>query len=1220
MVAALEADQWERWHQGERLPAEAYLGLLPVAVGAEPRLALVYGEFLVREELGEAPSPDEYLRRFPQFAHRLREQFELHRALAAGAGRRVEDGSATSQLRGEGPPVVEPPAAPPEVPGYRISRELGRGGMGIVYQAWQLSLGRWVALKVLRGGHCADAEHLARFQTEAEVVARLRHPNVVQIYEVGEQRGQPFLALEFVEGGNLAQRLNGTPQPVRVAARLLEVLARAVHHAHRQGVVHRDLKPANVLLTSDSTPKITDFGLAKRLDDAAGPTQSGAVLGTPSYMAPEQTTPGRTADGRPADVYALGAILYELLTGRPPFRAPTAVETMLQVISQDPVPPSVLSPKVPRDLETVCLKCLHKEPAKRYATAQALAEDLARFLAGEPTRARPVPAWERAGKWARRRPAVAALAAALLAVTLTAFGLVTWQWLRAEGERRQAEQQRHQAEALAEAERHAKREAVLLSSRLLLERALGLADRGEYGPGMLWLVRALELAPPDAEELQEELRRFLDSWGTRFHMPRATLAHQPNRAVVAVAFSPDGKTVLTASQDRTARLWDAATGQPLGEVMRHTGPVRLATFSPDGKAVATTGLDRTVWLWGAATGRPLGQPLRHTHAVCAVAFSPDGQRILTGGGGPGATARLWDAGTGQPVGKEIRHNGAITVVSLSPDGKRALTGSADKTARLWGAASGEPLSLPLGHDGPVTAAQFSPDGKVVVTASSDRTARLWDAFTGQPLGKVMRHDGPVRAAAFSPDGKVLVTGSVDRSARAWNAATGLPSGKPFRHGRPVVGLAFSPDGQALLTVGIDQVARLWHVATGSPLGQPLRHDGILRAGAFSPDGKTVVTGGADGNARLWDLARDCPPPLRHPGALLALASSPDGKLALTGGADRIARIWDTTTGKPLRELRGHVEGVTAVAFRPDGRVVATGGAEGAAQLWDVAAGRPLGQPLLHRHGVTALLFGPDGGTVLTRCTDHTVRVWEAATGRVISGPLRHEGHPTAVALSPDGQTILTGGLDQKARLWEAATGRPMGAPLRHGEAILTVAFSPEGNIALAGGARMTRRWEVATRRPIGAPLRHAAEGAVSALAFSPDAKTVVTGKADGALQWWDVRAGKSVREPVRHPGYVTRIAYSLDGRAVLAATARQSAFQYRAPIPLSGDAERIKLWAQVKTGMELGPDGAVRSLDAATWDQRRQQFEGMGGADALPSLLRRAEKARPALPRAASAS
>jgi serine/threonine protein kinase len=349
------------------------------------------------------------------------------------------------------------PAAPGAPPGYEILGELGRGGMGVVYKARQVRLDRLVALKmILAGGHAGAAE-LARFRAEAQAIARLRHPNVVQVYEVGEHEGLPFFSLEYVEGGSLADRLDGTPQPAPAAAALVETLARAVHAAHEQAVVHRDLKPANILLRQKSEignpnpgaravseleisglgfpsdlgfrisgldPFITDFGLAKRLGDATGQTATGAILGTPSYMAPEQAGGGGKAAGPAADIYALGAILYELLTGRPPFKAATPLDTVLQVVNEDPVPPSRLNSRVPRDLETVAAKCLQKEPAKRYGSALELADDLARFLAGEPVRARAVGPWERAVKWARRRPAVAALIAVCAAAVLGFLGVV----------------------------------------------------------------------------------------------------------------------------------------------------------------------------------------------------------------------------------------------------------------------------------------------------------------------------------------------------------------------------------------------------------------------------------------------------------------------------------------------------------------------------------------------------------------------------------------------------------------------------------------------------------------------------------------------------------------------------------------------------------------------------------------------------------------------------
>jgi tetratricopeptide (TPR) repeat protein len=356
-----------------------------------------------------------------------------------------------------------------DIPGYEILGELGRGGMGVVYKARQVKLRRLVALKMILGVAHAGLGARARFLREAEAVARLQHPNIVQVFELGEHQGQPFCALEFVEGGSLEEKLRGQPQSPRASAQLLRTLAQAVQAAHQAGVVHRDLKPANVLLapvsrvaiptsdeenakrqagaTDDFVPKIADFGLAKRLSNESGrhPTLEGAIVGTPSYMAPEQAA-GAATVGPAADLYTLGAILYEMLTGRPPFKGTTIMETLQLVLSEDPCPPSQLQPKVPADLETICLKCLHKEPSRRYATAQDLADDLGRFLAGEPVRARPVGALEQAWRWCRRRPALASLAAALVIAVAGGFAGVFTLWRVAEGRRQEALGESHRAE------------------------------------------------------------------------------------------------------------------------------------------------------------------------------------------------------------------------------------------------------------------------------------------------------------------------------------------------------------------------------------------------------------------------------------------------------------------------------------------------------------------------------------------------------------------------------------------------------------------------------------------------------------------------------------------------------------------------------------------------------------------------------------------------------
>jgi tetratricopeptide (TPR) repeat protein len=399
-------DQVRRWRAGQRVPAETYLALYPnVAEAGEAAFELIYGEFLLREELGEPPLLEEFRWRFPQFGTRLKRQLDLHGAFKS------ED---TIPELGSAPasgPVYD---ARSIAPGFKIVGELGRGGMGAVYKAWQESLKRVVALKVIKGEAYADSAASARFQAEAEAAARFQHPNIVQVFEVGEHEGMGYLVLEYMAGGGLDRRLAGLLQDPRDSALLTETLARAIHYSHERGIVHRDLKPANVLLTEDGVPKISDFGLAKLLERDQGLTQSGDIVGTPSYMAPEQTR-GLAQNVTPVtDVYSLGAILYEMLTGRPPFKGTTPLSTMEQVAKQEPLAPGKLQRHTPRDLEVICLKCLEKDPRRRYASALELAEDLRRFLDHQAIHARPTPAWERTWKWARRRPGAATAAVSIL--------------------------------------------------------------------------------------------------------------------------------------------------------------------------------------------------------------------------------------------------------------------------------------------------------------------------------------------------------------------------------------------------------------------------------------------------------------------------------------------------------------------------------------------------------------------------------------------------------------------------------------------------------------------------------------------------------------------------------------------------------------------------------------------------------------------------------------
>jgi WD40 repeat protein/serine/threonine protein kinase len=1069
------------------------------------------------------------------------------------------------------------PPAQPAIPGYELLAELGRGGMGVVYKARQTRLNRTVALKMLLAGQLASVTEMERFRTEAEAVASLDHPNIVTIHEVGEYDGRFYFTMKLVEG----RSLSGFAGPPQEAARLVSVVARAVHYAHQRGIIHRDLKPGNILLEAPHplapspkegegergegclgrgvggegwTPYVTDFGLAKRLQADSRMTQTGAIMGTPAYMPPEQASGKKGEVTTLADVYSLGAVLYELLTGRPPFHAETPLETLVQVLEKEPELPGRLNPLVDRGLEAVCLKCLEKDPKRRYPSAGELADDLERWLAGVPILAQRSSAFERLLKWARRRPAAAALlgVGAVAAVTILSLVLLLYrmQLARAEEDARQhseeAARQREHAEAL-QSEQHKTAQQLALTRRsLFTAQVWRAAQTWQKEPAYARVLLDDETVCPPS------LRDFAWGYYRRLGQRERGLWKLHDGPIHAMTLTADGQTLITAGADNRIQFSNAATGRELRAFKTPLPPLQIVVH-PDGKTLYMSHADGTIAILNLTDGTIRQGQREHSGAIYALALSPDGKTLASGSAVEltpkqmpsrnrrmqKGQVRLWDLekGTSRMLGNETKEG--VLCLAFRPDG----------------------LALAVGHAGA---------GTVL-----DSQVRVWDLRTPNTsaITEIPGY-GWIVSVAFSPDGKTLAVGRDDHT--AWLASVATPeAGKPpwisvdgvlKGHLDQGIAVAFRPDGATLATSSNDQTIRIWDAAQGverTVLRPPaLRDFEPIRSLFFSPDGTRVFAcfGGRVGCWLVPDQGEGAT--LYHPEAM-AVAVSPDGKLLATGGRAPGVRLWDLTSGR-LIEVRETAGAVHHLAFSPDGKFVAAAGLsgwtwfqsrEGRLRLWAVDTSAPLASADMPAPP-NCLAFSADGQDLFSGGEKSGLFAWrlenagKRLTPRSIKLSARKPDRPIRMILpQPDGKLLV--GLGQGPQLFagrtytlariDPATGRTeelsdLGgglfvASLASSRSLLAVAQLEQG--------KWEQKWQVfdltgqtpprVMEGHLGLPLL--------TLALTPDGRTLAGGGLDRLVRIWDVETGQLRAVLPGHSREVGTLVFTADGQTLVSAAA-----------------------------------------------------------------------------------
>jgi WD40 repeat protein/serine/threonine protein kinase len=1163
-------------------------------------------EFVEAFRQGKRPSVEEFARRYPEQADEIREMLPalllMEKAKAAddqGPRRPAPTTAATAPLQ--------------QVGDYQILREVGRGGMGVVYEAQQLSLGRHVAIKVLPSHALLDPRLLGRFQREARSAAKLHHTNIVPVFGVGEQDGLHYYVMQFIPGLSLDEvleelkRLQPGEKGSGSAPRLTSGELR---------VGRREVGPADVahsLLTGQFRPAADEEVYVPRADPVATYQAPGGP--TDKLASREPPVTGRLLDSFTPSSSAVvlpGAGRVPRSVGRQPTYWQRVARIGVQVadalehahrqgIQHRDIKPSNLLLDAHGTVWVTDFGAAKADDQQNLTHTGDVLGTL-RYL--------PPEAFE--GRTDARgdvyslgltlyellclRPAFDEIERSRLIKQVTTAAPPRLDRLNREVprdlvtivhkaiDRDPAHRYACAAALAADLQRFIDDEPIQARRVSPAERLRRWCRRNPAVAGLLATVAILLLgvasvatiaafriagARDEARRNAQEALEAKDKEGTQ--RQRAEAKAQESRRRLIQLHVANGTRLLEEGDLFGALPWlTEALALEQGDRSREERHrARIAAV------LAQT--PRLVHLW------------QHDHEVQHVAFSPDGRRIATAS--KDHTARVWDAGTGEAVTGPLRHSHFVFKAAFSPDSRRVVTASQDWTARVWEASNGHPVTPALAHQGPVIDASFSPDGRWVLTACTDGTARLWDAVTGAPRTGPLKHASWLYSASFSPDGRHVVTASNDHTAQVWDTATGKPTAPPLRHAAAVRSAAFSPDGRQVVTASEDRTARQWDAATSQPAGPPLKHgERVLRA-AFSRDGRYVSTCSYDTTARVWLAAtgRAVTPPMKHRNSVHSAYFSPDSRYVVTASNDHTARVWEAATGEAVTPPLRHSWLVSTACFSPDGRQVVTAGADWTVRMWDIA-GRPEA-PLTMRHGqeVSCAAFSPDGRSLVTASSDGTARVWSAVSGQPVTGPLRHDGAVRHACFSADGRRVLTASDDRTARVWDPMTGRALLPPLKHRDGVVQATFSPEGNRLLTASADgLAQVWDAHTGALLGPRFAHREQ--LYTATFSSDGRYVVTGSGDGTARVWDAATGVARTLPLEHQGPVEAASFSPDGRRVVTASTDYTARVWDAEtgVPVTGP---LRHGAGVATA-SFSPDscrvvtgsrqGTARVWDAAT--------------------------------------